>query len=164
MNRRPYLRVGGVTVLAAAVAALGAPQYRSTVERVALFVLAVIAAVALVDVIRHRSPLPARSPFEPRRVRPARPGVPIDLERAAVDIRAFDAALDRGPAVAPGGLRRTARAIAASRLAGHRGVRLDDPEAQAAAAAVCGPELWALLEGQPTQLDPDRLVVALEQL
>src|SRR5262249_39054543 len=48
----PYVRAGGLVVLAAGVVAVAAPQYRSTVARVALFALAVTGTLALVDLMR----------------------------------------------------------------------------------------------------------------
>jgi hypothetical protein len=121
--------------------------------------------VALVDLTRRRSPQPGSSPFEPVRATtpPIRP--PADLARLGIELRAYDVmAVDGRAAVLPLALRRTARTIAASRLSLHHGLTLDDPADRPAAAVVCGPALWAALDGEPLTLSGSELVTALGAL
>jgi hypothetical protein len=151
--------------VATAVAVVVAPQRSSTALRVAVFLLAATAAVALVDRTRRRAPQPLASPFEPGRVTPVPAGPPADLARLAIELRAYDVlAVDGRAAVLPLALRRTARTIAASRLALHHGLTLDDPADQAAAVAACGPSLWAALDGEPLTISGAQLVSALGAL
>jgi hypothetical protein len=162
MRLVPYLKFTAFVVGGAFLVTSGAPQYRSTILRVALFALAATLAVFLVDLTRRAAPASSASPFEPSKVRVAPPGWPTELERITVEVRAMAAGAERNAGVVPGALRRTCRRLAAARLEQHHGVDLDaDP---VRAAAVCGPDLWAALAGQPTTLDATGLVAALEQL
>jgi len=160
MRLAPYLKFAAVVVAGSLVVTVAAPQYRSSVMRVALFALAGTLAVALAELARRRAPAPTPSPFEPRRRRASSPGWPGEVERLAVELRAFAATAQSAPAALPAPLRRTCRRIAASRLERHA-VVLDDADR---AAAACGPELWAALTGEPTALDTGTLVAALERL
>jgi hypothetical protein len=162
MRLASYLRFGAAVAVGALVVTVAAPQYRSTVLRVALFALAACVAVALVDATRRGAPAAETSPFEPGRVRVSRPEWPGELERLAVEVRAMAAGAERNAGVVPAALRRSCRRIAAARLSDRHGVDLDEDPARA--AAVCGPELWAALDGEPTSLDCAGLVAALERL
>ena len=165
MRLASYIRFAILVFLATAVAVVAAPQRSSTALRIAVFLLAGTAAVALVDRTRRRTPLPGPSPFEPMPSRPVLAGPPADLGRLAIELRAYDVvAVDGHAAVLPLALRRTARTIAASRLALHHGLTLDDPADHAAAAAVCGSSLWAALDGEPLTLSGAELVTALAAL
>jgi hypothetical protein len=163
VNIAGYVKVIALIVVGAALIAAAAPQDRSTVARVALFALVVTVTVGLVDLAHQRSPLPEASPFEPRAPRPTRPGLPVDVERFAVEVRAFSAAVADTPAALPPSLRRAIEAIVATRLT-RRGLRLDDPGDRAACAEACGPELWNALDGQPVAVDAESLVRAVRRL
>jgi hypothetical protein len=163
MTVSTYVKTVVFIVVVAVLAAAAAPQDRSTVTRVALFALVVVVAVGLVDLAQRRSPLPEASPFEQRPPDADAPGLPSDVERLAVEVRAFAVAVEAGPAPVPPSLRRALEAIAASRL-GARGLRLDDPADAAACAEACGPDLASALGGQAVTADADRLVVVLGQL
>jgi hypothetical protein len=162
MRIASYLKFAAAVVVGAFVVTVAAPQYRSTVLRVALFALAACVAIALVDAIRRSAPAPAPSPFEPVRVRSVPPQWPSELDRLAIEVRAMAAGAERNAGVVPAALRRSCRRIAAARLADRHGVDLDGDPARA--EVVCGPELWAALDGEPTSLDCAGLVAALEQL
>lgn len=162
MKLGPYLKFAGLVVVGCFVATIATPQYRSTVVRVGLFALAAILAVALIDLTRQSAPPPEPSPFEPRRRRAPPPGWPTELERLVIEVRAMEAGAERNAGVVPPALRRSCRRDAAARLADRHGVDLDDDPGRA--AAVCGPDLWAALDGQPTTLDSGGLVAALEGL
>jgi hypothetical protein len=157
-----YLKFAAAVVVGAFAITVAAPQYRSTVLRVALFALAACVAVALVDAIRRGAPAPKPSPFEPARARAIPPEWPTELDRLAVEVRAMAAGAERNAGVVPAALRRSCRRIAAARLTDRHGVDLDSDRARA--EAVCGPELWAALDGEPTGLDYAGLVAALEEL
>jgi hypothetical protein len=163
MSVSTYVKTVLFIIVVGVLAAAGAPQDRSTVIRIALFALVVTAAIGLVDLAQRRSPLPDASPFEQRPLPPAAPGLPSDVERLAVEVRAFAVAVDGGPAPVPPSLRRAMDAIAAARL-GARGLRLDDPVDATACAEACGPELASALDGRPVTTDADHLVHALGQL
>jgi hypothetical protein len=163
VNVSTYVKTVLFIIVVSVLAAAAAPQDRSTVIRVALFALVITAAVALVDFAQRRSPLPDLSPFEQRPLAPVAPGLPNDVERFAVEVRAFAVAVDAGPAPVPPSLRRAMEAIAASRV-GPRGVRLDDPADAAACADACGPELSDALAGRPVSAGADDLVRRLGQL
>jgi|RhiMetdeSRZDD1v2_1073273.scaffolds.fasta_scaffold2082964_1 hypothetical protein len=157
-----YVKFAALIVVGCFVATITTPQYRSTVVRVGLFALAATLAIALIDLTRRAAPPPEPSPFEPRRQRAPRPGWPTELERIVVEVRAMEAGAERNAGVVPPALRRSCRRVAAGRLADRHGVDLDlDP---IRAASVCGPDLWAALDGQPTTLDSGGLVSALEGL
>jgi hypothetical protein len=162
MRLVPYLKSAALVLVGSFVVTLATPQYRSTVLRVALFALAALVAVALVDRTRHVAPAPPPSPFEPAKVRRAPPGWPGELDRLALEVRAMAAGAERNAGVVPGALRRSCRRIASARLAERHGVDLDGDPVRA--ADVCGPDLWAALDGEPTSLDTAELVAALEQL
>ena len=162
MRIASYVKVAVIVIVGAFVLTVATPQYRSTVLRIALFALAAIVAVALVDATRRGAPEPEPSPFEPARRRAARPGWPTELERLTVEVRAMDAGAERNAGVVPGALRRSCHRIAAARLAHRHGVDLDTDPVRA--EAVCGPEVWAALAGEPTVLDAPGLVAALEEL
>jgi hypothetical protein len=157
-----YLKFVALVLVGSFVATIAAPQYRSTVLRLALFTLAATVAVALVERTRHAAPAPAPSPFEPRKVRTTPPGWPGELDRLAIEVRAMAAGAERNAGAVPGALRRSCRRIAASRLAERHGIDLDGDPIRA--AEVCGPDLWAALDGEPTALDVGGMVAALEQL
>jgi len=157
-----YLKAVGLILAGAFVATVATPQYRSTVLRLALFALAATVAVALVERTRQGAPAPAASPFEPVRARRAKPGWPGELDRLAVEVRAMAAGAERNAGVVPGALRRSCRRIASARLADRHGVDIDTDPIRA--AVLCGPDLWAALDGEPTDLDVSGLVAALEQL
>jgi hypothetical protein len=162
MRLAPYLKFAALVVVTSFVVTIATPQYRSTVVRVGLFALAAALAVALVDLTRRAAPAPEPSPFEPARRREVAPAWPGELERLAVEVRAMNAGAERNAGAVPSALRRSCRRIAAARLAEHHGVDLDqEPER---AAVVCGPDLWAALDGEPTSLDAGGLVRALEML
>ncbi len=162
MRFGPYVKAVAAIVVGSFVATVVSPQYRSTVLRLALFALAATVAVALIERTRRSAPAPAPSPFEPAKLRRRRPEWPGELDRLAVEVRAMAAGAERNAGVVPGALRRSCRRIAAGRLADRHGVDIDaDP---ARAAALCGPDLWAALAGEPTGLDVGGLVAALGQL
>jgi hypothetical protein len=158
----PYLKVVGLIVVGAFAATIATPQYRSTVLRLALFALAATVAVALVERTRQAAPAPAPSPFEPAKERRVPPSWPGELDRLAIEVRAMAAGAERNAGVVPGSLRRSCRRIASARLADHHGVDIDSDRARA--AMLCGPDLWAALDGEPSALDVGGLVAALEQL
>jgi hypothetical protein len=162
MRLAPYLKFAALVVVGAFVVTAGAPQYRSTVLRVALFALAATLAVFLVDLTRRAAPAAEPTPFEPAKVKSVAPTWPSELERLGVEVRALAAGAERNAGTVPGALRRSCRRIASARLAQHHGIDIDD--APVRAAAVCGPDLWAALEGEPTSLDATTLVAALERL
>jgi hypothetical protein len=162
MKLAPYLKFAALVVVGSFVATIATPQYRSTVVRVGLFALAATLAVALIDLTRRAAPPPEPSPFEPPRARPSPPGWPTELERLIVEVRAMEAGAERNAGVVPPALRRSCRRVAAARLADRHGVDLDDDPVRA--ASVCGPDLWAALDGQPTTLDSGGLVAALGRL
>jgi hypothetical protein len=163
MNVSAYVKTVVFIIVVGVLAAAAAPQDRSTVTRVMLFALVVTAAVGLIDLAQRRSPLPEASPFEQRPAAPARPSLPVDLERFAVEVRAFAVAVGNAPTPLPPSLRRAMEAIASARLA-RRGVRLDDPADADVCAEACGADLADALRGQPVASAADELVRALGRL
>jgi hypothetical protein len=165
VNAAGYVKFALLVVVVTIVVALAVPTRSSTAVRVAIFLLAGTAAVALVDLARGRSPALDESPFEPKRRAGPPPRPPVDLMRLGVELRAFHlASAGEAATVLPNALRRTMRAIAASRLSQHHGLRLDDAADAPACMVACGPLLWAALDGEPVVASPDDLAMALEQL
>jgi hypothetical protein len=154
----PYGRVAVLSLVMATLYVLATPEHTPTVVRVELFVLTALAAVALLAIGRRRLPPPPSSPFEPPRRPPALSPVPVALERLAAEL----GAVQPGRPL-PAALRRTLRAVAAVRLR-TAGVDLDDERQAPAAAARCGPGLWAAIEGQAVAVEVGTLVAALEDL
>jgi hypothetical protein len=165
MKAAGYVKFALLVVVVTTAVALAVPNRSSTAVRVAIFLLAATGAVALVDLARGRSPVPDESPFEPRRRAAPSPRPPVDLMRLGVELRALELASAGDTAtVVPSALRRTMRAIAASRLSQHHGLRLDDDGDGPACASACGQLLWTALDGEPVTASADDLVSAVEQL
>jgi hypothetical protein len=118
--------------------------------------------MVVVGVLTARTPLVPASPFRPGKQKPSPPPVPANLERHAVELRAMASAPQPSPL--PGALRRTMLAIAASRLAEHHGVLLEDESTADTARSLCDEPLWQALNGRPVDVDPDELIGALERL
>jgi hypothetical protein len=148
-----YVKFAALVVIGTSIVAVATPQHTSVALRVAVFLFAAAGAVALIDLTRHRCPPAEASPFEPARVRAPKPSPPADLVRFALETRALDAASRHGeiPTVVPASLRRSLRAIAASRLDVHRGPALGEP-------------LQSAIDGEPVTVDAEALVAALERL
>jgi hypothetical protein len=146
-----YVKFGLLVIGVAGVVALATPEHTSTALRVAVFLLAGTAAVALLDFAHRRAPHPAPSPFEPRRTAAPPPGPPADVVRLALELRAYDTASEAGtvPTVVPGALRRSMQAIMRSRLAAR-------PD------AVVAEPLRAALDGEPVTAPVDDLLAAVE--
>jgi hypothetical protein len=158
----PFVRLAALSFVVLGVVVLAAPDHTSVAVRIEIAVLAAIGAFAVLDVARRRSPPLGASPFDRTRPRRHAPTVPADVDRLAVDLRAL--AAHPGDAPLPGGLRRTVRAITASRLADHHGLHVDDPDDADAIRACVGPALMDALEGRAVAIDADELVATVEAL
>jgi hypothetical protein len=157
-----YVRLAVVSAAITALFVLAVPDHTSVALRIETFVLVAIAVMAIVGVLTARTPLPPPSPFRPGKRKPSPPPVPASLERHAVELRATVSAPQPSPL--PGALRRTMMAIAASRLAEHHGILLEDESTADLARGLCGEPLWQALNGRPVDVDPDELISALERL
>jgi hypothetical protein len=157
-----YVRLAVVSAVVTALFVLAVPDHTSVALRIETFVLVAIAVMAIVGLLTARTPLPPESPFRPSKPKPPPPPVPASLERHAVELRAMASAPQ--PSSLPVALRRTMIAIAASRLADHHGVLLEDESTAELARSLCGDPLWQALNGRPVDADPDELIGALERL